>query len=289
MRITNQANAGSAIPQIIDSGWQLPVSNAPLESPGNGFDSSPNGTTSSTWTATSTFGRLTFSGNANASNSPGFGVACACDEPTPAAPKAWFRDRITAVSTTLAAGAPVTVRATLTLTGAASSSDPTADRSFGALFRDDGGALVNLNLVNAPGTVAQSFILPVGVNAQFNAQLFCILRLQRVSGTTAFSDTMQADLEAAVTLEVLTPGATLQACSGTVYASNCAADIAGTGGTQGPDGTLDNNDFVVFVDDFFNHEAEADRGTTGGVPGHDGVFDNNDFVVFIDQFFQGCS
>ena len=69
------------------------------------------------------------------------------------------------------------------------------------------------------------------------------------------------------------------------------ADIGAAGGAPGPwggDGVLDNNDFVVFIDWFFAHDARADRGATGGVPGSDGLFNNNDFVVFVDQFFGGC-
>jgi len=65
-----------------------------------------------------------------------------------------------------------------------------------------------------------------------------------------------------------------------------AADIGGTGGTPGADNHLDNNDFVVFIDYFFGHNAAADLGSTGGVQGSDGVWDNNDFVVFIDYFFN---
>jgi hypothetical protein len=68
----------------------------------------------------------------------------------------------------------------------------------------------------------------------------------------------------------------------------CAADIGSTGGVPGVDGHLDNNDFVVFIDYFFNQNPLADRGSTGGVPGSDGQWNNNDFVVFIDQFFTGC-
>jgi hypothetical protein len=68
----------------------------------------------------------------------------------------------------------------------------------------------------------------------------------------------------------------------------CPADIGAQGGAPGQDGHLDNNDFVVFIDYFFNHNAAADRGSQGGVPGADGQWDNNDFVVFIDQFFAGC-
>jgi probable HAF family extracellular repeat protein len=69
----------------------------------------------------------------------------------------------------------------------------------------------------------------------------------------------------------------------------CAADIGSQGGVPGADGSLDNNDFVVFIDYFFNQDSHADVGVQGGVPGHDHTFDNNDFVVFIDQFFAGCN
>ena len=68
----------------------------------------------------------------------------------------------------------------------------------------------------------------------------------------------------------------------------CPADIGVAGGMSGRDGILNNNDFVVFVDYFFDHHPLADRGTTGGLPGSDGAFDNNDFIVFVDQFFSGC-
>ncbi|HYD01128.1 MAG TPA: GC-type dockerin domain-anchored protein [Phycisphaerales bacterium] len=68
----------------------------------------------------------------------------------------------------------------------------------------------------------------------------------------------------------------------------CAADLGGVGGLAGPDGLLNNNDFVVFIDFFFAANPLADFGSTGGIPGQDGAFDNNDFVVFIDEFFAGC-
>ncbi|HZW06183.1 MAG TPA: GC-type dockerin domain-anchored protein [Phycisphaerales bacterium] len=66
------------------------------------------------------------------------------------------------------------------------------------------------------------------------------------------------------------------------------ADVGSTGGVPGPDGQLNNNDFVVFIDYFFNENPLADVGSVGGVPGADGAWDNNDFVVFIDLFFAGC-
>ncbi|HYD01558.1 MAG TPA: GC-type dockerin domain-anchored protein [Phycisphaerales bacterium] len=66
------------------------------------------------------------------------------------------------------------------------------------------------------------------------------------------------------------------------------ADVGKTGGVPGPDGVLDNNDFVVFIDYFFTNNPIADVGQAGGVPGADGQWNNNDFVVFIDFFFAGC-
>jgi plastocyanin len=69
---------------------------------------------------------------------------------------------------------------------------------------------------------------------------------------------------------------------------DCPADLGVAGGAAGQDGQLDNNDFVVFIDDFFAHDVKADVGTTGGLPGADGAWNNNDFIVYIDLFFQGC-
>jgi hypothetical protein len=66
------------------------------------------------------------------------------------------------------------------------------------------------------------------------------------------------------------------------------ADVGSAGGLPGSDGLHDNNDFIVYIDTFFNQSPAADLGSTGGVLGADGQFDNNDFVVFIDQFFAAC-
>lgn len=66
------------------------------------------------------------------------------------------------------------------------------------------------------------------------------------------------------------------------------ADIGSQGGTVGPDGLLDNNDFVVFIDLFFRQSPLADAGSQGGIAGADGAWDNNDFIVMIDWFFSGA-
>lgn len=68
----------------------------------------------------------------------------------------------------------------------------------------------------------------------------------------------------------------------------CPADIGMQGGAEGSDGRLDNNDFIAFVNMFFNNDVRADIGSTGGVSSGDGNLDNNDFIVFIDRFFAPC-
>jgi GH15 family glucan-1,4-alpha-glucosidase len=73
-----------------------------------------------------------------------------------------------------------------------------------------------------------------------------------------------------------------------VYNSS-PADIGGEGGAAGGDGLLDNNDFIVFINAFFdNNLPVADYGSEGGAFGSDGLLDNNDFIVFIQFFFEGC-
>jgi hypothetical protein len=64
------------------------------------------------------------------------------------------------------------------------------------------------------------------------------------------------------------------------------ADIAGAGASDGFDGEVDNNDFVLFIQWFFDSDIRADIGIGGAEPGSDGEFDNNDFIVFIQQFFE---
>jgi hypothetical protein len=69
---------------------------------------------------------------------------------------------------------------------------------------------------------------------------------------------------------------------------SCRPDIGQAGGMPGADGELNNNDFIAFINAFFNGAPEADCGSAGGVIGSDGQFDNNDFIAFITLFFQGC-
>jgi hypothetical protein len=63
-------------------------------------------------------------------------------------------------------------------------------------------------------------------------------------------------------------------------------DRASAGGTPGSDGLLTNDDFIVFIDQFFASDVRADIGRVGAEPLPDGRFDNNDFIVFIGLFFD---
>ncbi len=66
----------------------------------------------------------------------------------------------------------------------------------------------------------------------------------------------------------------------------CLADLAG-GPNGGPDGIVDGNDFVAFINAFGASDPLADvAGGPNGGP--DGIVDGNDFVAFINAFGAGC-
>jgi glucose/arabinose dehydrogenase len=96
--------------------------------------------------------------------------------------------------------------------------------------------------------------------------------------------------DAAGELYAMTTNTPSSGTGGIIYTLTtiCPADFGKQGGLAGPDGVLDNNDFIVFIDFFFTQNGRADVGMQGGLPGADGLFDNNDFVVFIARFFAGC-
>ncbi|MFT3684853.1 MAG: GC-type dockerin domain-anchored protein [Phycisphaerales bacterium] len=70
----------------------------------------------------------------------------------------------------------------------------------------------------------------------------------------------------------------------------CGADVGSAGAVLGPDGMLDNNDFIAYIGAFFaNDLLISDVGKAGGVTGPDNQLDNNDFIAFINVFFSGCN
>ncbi|MFT3684860.1 MAG: GC-type dockerin domain-anchored protein [Phycisphaerales bacterium] len=79
------------------------------------------------------------------------------------------------------------------------------------------------------------------------------------------------------------------AATGVKVPTICVADVGSQGGLSGPDGALDNNDFIAFISAYFNGDMmTADVGKTGGVDGPDNTLDNNDFIAYINSFFNGC-
>ncbi|MGH7132812.1 MAG: GC-type dockerin domain-anchored protein [Phycisphaerales bacterium] len=69
----------------------------------------------------------------------------------------------------------------------------------------------------------------------------------------------------------------------------CTADVAGLGGSIGPDGQLTVDDIIIFLDAFFNNNlAVADVAVLGGAAGHDGQLTADDIILFLGSFFSGC-
>ncbi|MGH7132972.1 MAG: GC-type dockerin domain-anchored protein [Phycisphaerales bacterium] len=70
---------------------------------------------------------------------------------------------------------------------------------------------------------------------------------------------------------------------------SCPADVAGLGGTQGPDGQITPDDIIFYLSSFFaNNTAVADIAQLGGSPGPDGQITADDLVYFLAQFFTPC-
>lgn len=68
-----------------------------------------------------------------------------------------------------------------------------------------------------------------------------------------------------------------------------AADVAGLGGTLGPDGLLSSDDVIVFLSEFFSGDAAvADIASLGGGLTPDGRLTADDVVAFLGAFFAGC-
>ena len=69
-----------------------------------------------------------------------------------------------------------------------------------------------------------------------------------------------------------------------------AADVAGLGGSVGPDLQLTADDVVVYLGAFFAGTLSvADIAVLGGAPGADGQLTADDIVYFLGQFFSPCN
>lgn len=72
------------------------------------------------------------------------------------------------------------------------------------------------------------------------------------------------------------------------YQPNPPSNRRKTHSQQPNETTRQGAEFAFFTNHFFSQQPAADIGRQGGLLGSDGLFNNNDFVVFIDQFFAGC-
>ncbi|MGH7131539.1 MAG: GC-type dockerin domain-anchored protein, partial [Phycisphaerales bacterium] len=68
------------------------------------------------------------------------------------------------------------------------------------------------------------------------------------------------------------------------------ADVAGLGGSIGPDLQLTADDVIVYLGGFFTGDlAVADIALLGGTPGQDGQLTADDIILFLGQFFSPCN
>ena len=272
MRLVNRVGGGTTPELRLDTGWTSILPGTTLDTPGTATDTSAFGTSTGTWLASSTYGRMSFSGSGSATNVPGWGLFLWIDSWIGGEPKAWFKDRFTVISASLPAGTPVTIEATGTFTGSTFASDPGAARSAQATFSWAGPAYFQFN---APGVTQKlTFVSQVGQFRDVDGKLFCVIQDYRMLGGTVYSDTISAALNASVTFKVLTPGATLSWCSGATYQS-CTGDLNG-------DGQVDDDDFQIFVV-AYNILDCADPSMPAGCPADlnsDGFVDDADFSLF---------
>lgn len=275
MRLVNRINNDPTPELRIDTGWQAIPGGTSLDTPGSSTASGPLGFSTGSWVASSSYGRLAFSGSGSGTNVPGNGIFLWIDEWIGGAPKAQFQDRMTVVSSTLPANTPVTIRAVGSVGGYATCSAPPgqAEEYFAAMFSGPTG--LNMSFTNAGGQQTQDFVIPVGQFRDFSGRLFCTIRDMRILGATVYSDTIEANLYAGISFTVLTPGASLQFCSAAQYAP-CAGDLNG-------DSMVDDADFTVFVG-AYNILDCADPAMPAGCPAdlnNDGQVDDADFGNFV--------
>lgn len=278
MRLVNRINNDPTPELRIDTGWQSIAAGTSLDTPGTSTASGPLGFSTGSWIASSSYGRLAFSGSGSGTNVPGNGIFLWIDEWIGGEPKAQFRDRVTVVSSTLTANTPVTIRATMSASGYATCSAPSpqAEQTFSVAF--GGASGFNTTFNNAPGQATQDFIVPVGQSRDVYGKIFCTIRDNRILGGTVYSDTLQADVRASVSFSVLTPGASIEFCSAALYAP-CSGDLNG-------DTMVDDADFTIFVA-AYNILDCSDPGMPAGCPADlngNGFVDDADFVLFLPAY-----
>lgn len=227
-RLVNSASSNVADFHV-DTGW---VASAPLFTPGT--STGAYGTTVSTLTCSTyaDYGTLRLVGAGHALSN-GVGCFFRLVDWYPG-PKAMFFDRVTVASTTLPNGTPVQLRGDLRLSGFAQVVGFHPASSFGAELVTNQGPVAAL--VNSTGSSNGVIQTTVGATLTFTGRLSAWLvdyGVERGTGTASLG----VDLTADFGITCLTPGATLQFCSGTNYDHTAAQTLpVGTGCGAAPPG-----------------------------------------------------
>jgi hypothetical protein len=228
-----------------------------------------------------------------------------------------FRDSLTITAPGVAHATPGTVTFSVTLTGTLSSTSGSA-YSYWSIVGDIGGGTTDMShsaymyspalhnpqyVGDAFGTFTAVGSFQYGLPSPLYVELHAINNVgydQNGAGAASYQHLALnwGGLSGFTANGQPVPGGdgavTIASQSGTNWhggitaPADCPADLGSQGGVPGPDGTLDNNDFIVFINEFFDQNPAADLGVQGGGAGHDGLFDNNDFIAFITLFFAGC-
>ena len=127
----------------------------------------------------SDYGSLSYTATASGQSCSCCGIFMWIDQ-GPGDAKARFFDRLTIQSSTLPAGTPVTVRASITLVGGVNASNLDTERSFGGQLDVFGPISRNLFVTDTQGTTSDQFTLGVGTSVDINARLFSILAFAAV-------------------------------------------------------------------------------------------------------------
>ncbi len=224
--VNSHSGAGSEL--AVDTGWQT---TGPLTTPGANDNTGPVCASQGTCTPTSDYGYLRVVGSGTANNCPMSGVFLWLDQ----VPQARFLDTMTVTSATLPQGTPVQVRVAVALDGFATMVDSSPYVDYSAIVT--GGSL-GMTVANAPGTTTGILSTSVGGSVQLQAGLSATLYGYGMLGLgippAYFS--YSVDLTAHVGVDCLTPGATLNFCSGRSYATLASEvhAVAGGCGTGSP-------------------------------------------------------
>ncbi|MFO0832892.1 MAG: hypothetical protein U0637_13755 [Phycisphaerales bacterium] len=212
IRVVQTFICGETNDTSTDTNW---LQAGPLVSSG-GHTTPPFGTgcqSSFGYTIVSDYGMMAWDGTVTANSCSDCGIFMNFDSATYGGfPKSQFMDRITVTSSSLPGGSPVTVHRRLEVSGGFTAG-PNAGASLACTF--SGGGRV-LSVSGGAGIDSDDVILNVGTSYDIAGSLAA----NYFAATTNFNQasTYAAGTAAVVTLEILTPGASLSSCSGHNYA-----------------------------------------------------------------------